>query len=796
MRKIVIKSGSEPDVAKGSDTPDPLVCFREVFDDRFMDALEQHDQYKKPDYRLHSPPLDLNREGPEMYLHNLLIGRFTDRDTHQMIPGGSCLLISAVRSDSHESHQDFESDIEWNLRTLKPGGVLLTDGLRQSQTRILRFAQIQSAMAKVKGSPLHVEVILDKKSHDPVSVLIQRRHPTARNGFLTESDKNAMFSDAVYRRSLADVMQLRPDIRIINSIRGQLIELAGGNDKIFYRLHDQVQTIVHKVIRRMAAAKLTERNHLMDSGIAEEVRAKVLVARDKDDESQRPFYGRHLDRESSVKAGFLGGDFYDSRTRLLSLFQAAREAHIRTKYDEALYSTLVDHLADAGFQEHAGSTESPDRNQNSSTERTIEEQRKNTKTLLLDLGCNTRYDPDPLLDDHDIDQAVEIVGDALRADVVPRLGRCEEKPMVRGFHELPPSSIHAIPRGGEPSTGFNSQFSRLFHELPANEKFALPGLKESLRHKRLELVELLHKLRKSCGKPPITLVRFADCPTNTFLCRELEGLLGRDYAQLLEPISIDFNPSDPEKVIRHMPVVHAKLHASLQHPGLLIVGGSYYDAHDAYGSFFKEHIGRQILDQAADPRSGVHMHGICFGYQTMADEIGRRMKEHGLVTEAGALEFCPSPVQVTQPHPLFDGCPHTMTLAQTHSGHLGGLWHSIGGAISPIAVSGLTGHTIAYSAFDGRVTGIQAHPEVRLRSPNDRAALMRDLTTIDSALEKTFGVRARSIDSMWQEAASRVEAEAGPHILVNALLHHIRGILNTKPQSARARGPQSKRTAR
>lgn len=781
MKKMMVKSGDKPKVDEEPDKPDPLACIREVFDDRFADAVEQNQLYAQPDYRRQSPPLDLNREGPEMYLHNLLIGKFAAPNTQKMIPNNSCLMVSAVRSDSHEPHKDFEKDIEWNLRLLKPGGILLTDGARQSQTRIYRFPHIVAAMQKASTGSEHLqlraEVIVDAQTHDPLSVLVQRRHPTATHPFLPEEDKDAMLSDAVYRKPLSEFIGLRPDIQIINSIRGQIIALAGGNDKIFYRLHDQVEAITHRVLRRMAAAKMTERSHLMDDSIHNDIRHALVTLRDVDDREQHQHYGKHLERPISIEGGLRDVDFYALRTKLLSVFQASDEPHIQQQYGEAVYATLVDRLGtEAFFPGGIEIREMPDKSPPSPEDR-LAHMRLETKRILLRHACNLDYEDDPLLDSADIDQAIKIVGDELRSLVEARPERRKERTIVGGLNMLSPDSIHAISRIGAPSAGFNSHRSLSTDNMPRNEEFGTSAAQESLRLKCADLASALGHLRKRHNTPPITLVRFSECPTNSFLARELEELLGDGYAEWVKHISISFDPHDKGKAIRHMGTVEGKLEKALETPGLILVGGSYYDAHDDYGSFFKQHVGSKILDRVADHRSGVRMHGICFGYQTMADEIGKKENAYSIATEPGALEYCPSPVQVTQPnHPLFRDCPRKMTLAQTHSGHLGGLGHTSNRIILPIAVSTLTGNPIAYTAYDDRVTGIQAHPEIRLRSTEDRVALMKDLAAIDPVLRGTFGIQAQDIDRMWREATANIQAEAGPHILVNALLHHIAAI--------------------
>lgn len=170
-------------------TNDPIDCLAKIFNEEFVAALRDHERYTEPNYRKDRTLLNLNRRGAEMYIHNFVPGKFDEMTT--IFPANSFMLMTSTRGDSHETDAAFLDDIRKNLIVLEPGGILLTDGIRQSGSRVYRLQQIKEAVGTSRE--FTTEVVMDVSTHDLVSILIQKRHPTADNGgFLThEQQKNS-----------------------------------------------------------------------------------------------------------------------------------------------------------------------------------------------------------------------------------------------------------------------------------------------------------------------------------------------------------------------------------------------------------------------------------------------------------------------------------------------------------------------------------------------------------------------------------------------------------------------------
>ena len=153
---------------------------QEIFTDAFATEITEHEQYEDPEYRKKGVRIDLNRSGPVMHFRQFIPGRFTS--TLSQVPSESCLLISASRADSHEPSTplkgftgltinledapgEFEEDVGLTLNLLAPGGVYLTDGHRQSFTRIDRFEEIMRAVKRIIADGIRPEQV-DRKLMD------------------------------------------------------------------------------------------------------------------------------------------------------------------------------------------------------------------------------------------------------------------------------------------------------------------------------------------------------------------------------------------------------------------------------------------------------------------------------------------------------------------------------------------------------------------------------------------------------------------------------------------------------
>lgn len=236
----------------------PVEFFSRIFSRHFVDAIKNAEFYALPDYRKfsrypaspHDPPqlqtktvLDLNGH-PLIHPRNFTSGFFTG--TPAIFPPRSAMLISACRSDSHEKEADFQKDIAQNLDLLAPGGIILTDGIRGSYTRIDRFDEVQAAIqSRPDKNDFRAEIILDAKAQ-VVSLLIQRRDENGE--FLTDEEKDEFLGEKVKIQSLKSVAS-RPDLQIINNVRRKILELSSDDVKVFEQLHDFIRMRCRAALR-------------------------------------------------------------------------------------------------------------------------------------------------------------------------------------------------------------------------------------------------------------------------------------------------------------------------------------------------------------------------------------------------------------------------------------------------------------------------------------------------------------------------------------------------------------------
>ncbi len=184
---------------------------------------------------------DLN-EYVSVHTQNIVLDRFenlsNDNGRKGPFPSQSLSLITAVRSDSHENDEEFARDIESNLDLLKPGGVLLTDGIRASYSRVYRFDQVKEIIDRKNGE-YKAEIVMDKYTGEPISLFIQRRSDA---GYLTDEDKVDCFDERAIFESLDEARQ-RPHVQILNTIRKNIMDVF-GHMEVFRELHASLRTQV------------------------------------------------------------------------------------------------------------------------------------------------------------------------------------------------------------------------------------------------------------------------------------------------------------------------------------------------------------------------------------------------------------------------------------------------------------------------------------------------------------------------------------------------------------------------
>ncbi len=195
-------------------------ALRNVFTDRFVDAVDHAQRYGSHDYyrSLPSDAIDLN-DHAQVAARNFLPSFFTDLP--KVLPDcsrGTALLVSSVRSDSHEPGAAWQQDVLQNLQLLCPGGMLIVDGHRESYSRIHRLLP--------DLPPGYVaRWVMHKETGNPLSLIVQREHPHRPTVQVhRELAAKLLDRDSVLAEP-SNVMRLRPDLRTTNQVRIQVAAL-------------------------------------------------------------------------------------------------------------------------------------------------------------------------------------------------------------------------------------------------------------------------------------------------------------------------------------------------------------------------------------------------------------------------------------------------------------------------------------------------------------------------------------------------------------------------------------------
>jgi GMP synthase (glutamine-hydrolysing) len=150
-------------------------------------------------------------------------------------------------------------------------------------------------------------------------------------------------------------------------------------------------------------------------------------------------------------------------------------------------------------------------------------------------------------------------------------------------------------------------------------------------------------------------------------------------------------------------------------------------------------------------RSGVPVLGICYGMQLIAHHLG------GEVAPGSKREYGPALLTVPDATGLFDGLPHELPVWMSHADHVLRL---------PTGFRALASSTnaplAAFTSADGRVSGIQFHPEVH-HTPQGRELL-------HNFLYRTCGCTGMwSAGSFITEATESIRATVGGGRVICAL---------------------------
>lgn len=196
-----------------------LSALRQYFLPEFVQAVENKDQYASQTYYQ-----DLPLSAPDL-------NTLADFEPHQFIPGyfermpdllgpeaqKGVSIMSSVRSDSHEDDAAWDADIRGNLPFLAPGGILITDGQRESYSRVQRL---------ISDLPEGYRQFWAVQNADgAVHSLVIQRQPNSGDPWIDvpNSRINGVFSEGVALQDPFEVMHARTDLQVLNGVRRGLV---------------------------------------------------------------------------------------------------------------------------------------------------------------------------------------------------------------------------------------------------------------------------------------------------------------------------------------------------------------------------------------------------------------------------------------------------------------------------------------------------------------------------------------------------------------------------------------------
>src|SRR3989344_3323061 len=478
---------------------------QEIFTDEFATEITEHEQYEDPEYRKKGVRIDLNRAGPVMHFRQFIPGRFTS--TLGQVPPESCLLISASRADSHEPSTplkgftgltinleeapgEFEEDVGFTLDLLAPGGVYLTDGHRQSFTRIDRFEEIMRA---VKGrDDFRVTLVVDRATHVPRSVLVQRKHP--ERGYRSESDLAMPFNEEEVSFVPCDhMMRRRPDLFVERVIRRQIDAIAGGNAQAFKDCQQHIGDDRDRSLRRVATANLARHLDLVDPGLLELTRQRVCGVVG-DSFASGASYGEHLRRPLRVSPKKIEGQSFFGLSGILMEACGVRKdapAEVRQMYESELFHALAARVCRAAHGEQPSDASLTDQEYTA------------WKQEACQHAGNVELHEEPLLTARDVREIIVHMGQDLRERVRQLIGVQEPVTVGRGLETFRQGYLHVAPRIGDPITRTNAHCEFPIARLATNHEFGTVEMQALEGAKISQVGENLQQIRPLTGNAPI-----------------------------------------------------------------------------------------------------------------------------------------------------------------------------------------------------------------------------------------------------------------------------------------------------
>ena len=734
-------------------------------------------------------------------------------DMTDMFPEGSILLMDAVRSDSHvQDDERFFEGLKDAGKLLAPGGMYVTDGGRASYTAALRIPN------RHIGSGVKYRVLMDGKTHNPLSIVVCKRHPTHVHQFMIDDpDITNTLGEDTYLCDVSQIPVLRPDLVILDRIRRKYAVAVRGNEEAHAGVQGSIVGGVHEHLVQ-ECARISIDPELLGEGVsfsdleqlALSIRKKVLSVcgtRFKKKRKADPESYGSPDAIGNFSAKTLKGfTIKEIQRKMMELYSAdAGNPHVVSFYRDAIsqwaYAVLCEMWHPSphvGYGHNVPNRLSADWFEDRATQRANEELMLEE---LLPVARNVPsknsagYDHSPAIGEDNIDRICALIEAELH-DVVMRHSSEGHRVISGTIERLSPSNIHVFPHLVDHPSPLDQHFEMPAKEQPDNIEFFGEDADARLAEKHKKLRSTLSTARERLGGgKPLLFLTFTDCATNILLRDKMKGMLKREFGDSVEELKIDMRDSMERKSgqIAHAEDVVKKLNRFLKNGGIVLGGGSWWDTYVKAGGEFKEKIGLPILKAIRLGISGdgppVFFGGICFSSQFMGDLIGA---DEETSTKLGGLEFGPTGIRVFKDNPIASEIFDTeitgrrdIAVAMTHSGHLCGreFHHRGSGLMVPLANSLLTKNPVAWSAEDDRSIGLQLHPELEMGCADDIARgsgaristdvemVMKQLEAWEDPIRQTFGASMKDIRHNWELGQQHIIGDAGPHILANLLIY-------------------------
>jgi hypothetical protein len=155
---------------------------------------------------------------------------------------GQVSMLFGCRSDSHLSGPEYKDFLMKALKLLKPGGVYLSDGVRESYTRILRYEEVLSIMESPEYSQKYrAFAVVDCETGQSLSVYIEAGVPV--DGSYSFANYEAL--SKTFNFSKVELLPLETVIRRERYemlLRREIFRELGCNREAFYMVNDVIHS--------------------------------------------------------------------------------------------------------------------------------------------------------------------------------------------------------------------------------------------------------------------------------------------------------------------------------------------------------------------------------------------------------------------------------------------------------------------------------------------------------------------------------------------------------------------------